>query len=277
MQKQVAKKVAKIALRVLLYLFIAICIIALLITIISKKDADGTVTLFGYQMRVVVSPSMEKCDETYDSIKQYDIKDIPTRSMVFIDNVPEDAAEASAWYDDIEIGDVLTFKYVYTRQETITHRVTGKEPIDGGYIITLTGDNKATDSTTLTQVIDTSKTNSTNYVVGKVVGQSYPLGLLISALRSPLGLVFLVILPALIIMILEIIHVVQLLNEDKRKARKTAQQQQADELAELRRQIAALQGAQAPAADTTGAQAPPAEAQDAADASAEAPEDDKQA
>ena len=35
----------------------------------------------------------------------------------------ENAEEAKAWYADLKVGDVLTFKYVYVRQETITHRI----------------------------------------------------------------------------------------------------------------------------------------------------------
>ena len=245
MQKHTVKKAGSIALQVLLYLFIAICIFTLLLSILSKKDADGTVTVFGYQMRFVLSPSMEKCDETYDHIKQYDIKDIRVRSMLFIKTVPTDPEEAAAFYEDVKEGDVLTIKYVYTKQETITHRVTGKTPIEGGYIITLTGDNKASDANTLTQTINTTEANSPNYIVGKVVGQSYPLGLLVTAMKSPIGIVCLVIIPALIIMIFEIIRIVSILTADKKQKADEEKKKQDDELAELRRQLAQLQkGAQ---------------------------------
>ena len=251
MKKSTVKKIGSITLQVLLYLFIAVCIVTLLVAIVSKKDADGTVTVFGYQMRTVLSPSMEKCDETYDQIKQYRIKDIRVRSMVFIDTVPTEAAEAAAWYESIREGDVLTIKYVYTKQETITHRVTGKTPIEGGYIITLTGDNKAGDANTLTQTINTTEANSPNYIIGRVVAQSYPFGLLVTALKTPVGLVCFVIIPALIIMIFEIIHIVSLLSAEKKQKAKEEKQKQDDELAELRRQLAQLQGTQPPPDDDT--------------------------
>ena len=84
----------------------------------------------------------------------------------------------------------MTFKYVYARQETITHRITEiTEKPAGGYVIKLEGDNKNSDTETLAQTIDTSLADSPNYVVGKVTGQSYVLGLLITALKSPVGLV----------------------------------------------------------------------------------------
>ena len=58
------KKFWNIASTVLVYLFIAICIFSVVIAIASKKDSDGTATIFGKQMRIVISPSMEKCDQT---------------------------------------------------------------------------------------------------------------------------------------------------------------------------------------------------------------------
>ena len=238
------KKVLNIVGNVLLYLFIAVCLIGVILTITSKKDADGTATIFGRQMRIVLSPSMEKCDAT--DVSGFEIKDIPVKSMVFIEVVPEDPDEADEWYDDLEVGDVLTFKYVYTRQETITHRITSiEEKTTGGYVIELTGDNKDSDSKTLTQIIDTSMTNSPDYIIGKVTGQSYLLGLFISTLRSPLGLIFIVIIPSLIIMSFEIVKVVKLFNEEKKQKEREEKEQQQSELDELRRRLAELESTKA--------------------------------
>ena len=242
------KKVLNITSNVLLYLFIGICIVGVILTITSKKDSDGTATIFGRQMRIVISPSMEKCDET--DVSGFEIKDIPVKSMIFIEVVPENPAEAEKWYSDLHVGDVLTFKYVYTRQETITHRITSiKEKDSGGYIIELTGDNKSSDSTTLTQTIDTSQTNSPEYIIGKVTGQSYVLGLFISTLRSPLGLILIVILPSLIIMTFEIIKVVKLLTEDKKKKEQEEKEKQQNELDELRKRLAELESSKDAPAD----------------------------
>ncbi|MBR5140666.1 MAG: S26 family signal peptidase, partial [Clostridia bacterium] len=149
------KKIVKIAANILLYLFIAVCIFSVILTISSKKDIDGTATIFGTQMRSVLTSSMEKCDAT--DVSGFEIKDIPAGSMIFVDVVPEDPEKAQEWYADLKVGDVLTFKYVYVRQETITHRIVDIQPNqDGGYTINLEGDNKGTDSATLAQTINTA-------------------------------------------------------------------------------------------------------------------------
>ena len=246
---QIIKKSGKIALNVLLYLFIVISVLGIILTISSKKDMDGTATIFGKQMRIVLSPSMEKCDAT--DVSDFEIKDIPTGSMVFIDVVPEDPEEAAKWYEELEIGDVLTFKYVYVKQETITHRITDKIPDSyGGYEIHLEGDNKDSDAETLTQVIFTSETNSPNYVIGKVTGQSYVFGVVMSALRSTLGLVLIIIVPSLIIVIYEVLKIVKVLNADKRKREKEEMERKQSEIEELKRRLAALENAPQSSTDT---------------------------
>ena len=246
---QVIKKTAKIVANVLLYAFIAVCIFGVILTISSKKDADGTATIFGKQMRLVLSPSMEKCDAT--DVQGYDIKHIPTGSMVFIDVVPEDDAEAEEWYKDLKKGDVLTFKYVYVRQETITHRITDiYKNENGGYTINLEGDNKDSDSEVLTQTIDTSLKNGPNYVIGKVIGQSRLIGLFVRVLKSPIGLVFIVIIPSLIIVILEIIKIIKLLGTGKRKKEQEEKERTANELDELRRRLKELEATNSTEAPT---------------------------
>lgn len=239
------KKPIKIILDILLYIFIALCLAGVVISVVSKKDDDGTATVFGYQLRFVQSPSMERCDETYESIKEYDIKDIKTKSLVIIKSVPEDEEKKKEFYSSLRVGDVLTFKYVYTRQETITHRITKIQPKGEGYIITLEGDNKASDSETLKQTIDTTKVNSPDYIVGKVVGVSYPLGLFVYALKTPVGLVCIIIVPCVIIIIMEILRIVGVLSADKKKAQKDKEEKQQAELDELKRRLAELEGEKA--------------------------------
>ena len=77
-------KIFNILANVLLYTFFAVSLVLLSMSIISKKDSDGTVNIIGFQSRVVISESMEKHEETYDQIKGYRIKDLPIKSMVFI-------------------------------------------------------------------------------------------------------------------------------------------------------------------------------------------------
>lgn len=233
-------KIFNILANVLLYTFFAVSLVLLSMSIISKKDSDGTVNIIGLQSRVVISESMEKHEETYDQIKGYRIKDLPIKSMVFIKTVPSDEAKAKEFYDDIQVGDVLTFKYVYdTRQETITHRVIEKEKNknNDGYTLTLQGDNKGTKSQAGKQYIDTSATESLNYVVGKVVAKSYIIGLLVTALKSPVGIVLMVILPCSIMIIIEVIKIVNYFNSIKKEKHQQEVDKQKDEIEELKRKL----------------------------------------
>lgn len=234
-------KIGKIVLDVLMYAFLVIAAFAVIITVTAKRDSDGTATVFGYQFRLVESSSMEK-NEFVDA-SNFEIKDIPLYSMVFVEVVPEDKTEAEEWYSQLKEGDVLTFKYAYTaKQEVITHRIisTPEQKETGGYVIKLQGDNRNSENGALTQIIDTSQENSFNYVIGKVVGQSYPLGLLMYALQKPVGLVCIVIIPCCIIIALEVIRIVTALTSDKRKKEQEEREKQSNEIEELKRQIEAL-------------------------------------
>jgi hypothetical protein len=234
------KKVFSTLVNVVLYTFICISILGIFLTISAKKEPDGASTVFGRQIRYVLSPSMEKCDQT--DVNEYEIKDIKTRSMVFIEVVPKDEAEAEAWYADLEVGDVLTFRYMYAKQETITHRITDIYKNErGGYTITLEGDNKNADSNVLSQTIDTSIKNSPNYVIGKVTGQSYLFGLFISILKSPAGIISIIILPSFVILLMEVLKIVKMINADKNKKHEEEKNQQQSELDELRRRLAELE------------------------------------
>ena len=239
-KKQTLKKALKIGGDVLLYAFVILCLISVVLTIVAKKDPDGTATIFGRQMRYVQTASMEKCDQT--DVSEYKIKDIPVNSMIFIETVPTDAEEAKAWYADLKVGDVLTFKYVYVRQETITHRITKiEEKSTGGYLITLEGDNKSENSENISQVIDTTDTLGTNYIIGKVTSTNYLFGLFITTLKHPAGIVCLIILPAFFIMFFEIYRVMKLISADKKKKENEEKLKQQSELEELRRRLAELE------------------------------------
>lgn len=237
MKNEKFKKVLNILSSVLLYIFIALAIFGIVITIMAKKDSDGTVTIFGTQMRTVLSPSMEKSDAI--DVSGYKIKSIKTNSVVFIDVVPDDPDEAKKWYASLQVGDVLTFKYAYTAQVVITHRISSiEERPDGGYLIELIGDNRETEDGALVQVIDTADATSPNFVIGKVVAKSYPIGLFITALRSPIGLVCMVILPALIIMAFEIRKIIVTLNSEKKQKDQEEKERQQNEIDELKRKLA---------------------------------------
>ncbi len=239
-RRELAKRIAGILLTVLLYVFMAICVLAVVIVIAGRRDSDGAVTVFGHQMRTVLTGSMEKSE--YTDVSKYEIGSISVDSMVFIETVPEDRREAEKWYSELEVGDVLTFRYLYSTQETITHRIVSKEKVDGGYKITLMGDNKSSEYGTMTQVIDTSvdRGEATNYIIGKVVGVSKALGWFITAIRQPVGMIFMVILPCVAIIALEVVRIFGIFGEEKRRRLGDERKQQDERIAELERMLAEM-------------------------------------
>ena len=240
MNKARMKKTGNIVLNVLMYIFLVLCIFSVIITVISKRDPDGAAEVFGYQMRVVTSDSMAECELT--DVSAYKIKDIPIRSMVFVKVMPDEPAEADEFYRSLKVGDVLTFRYVYTTQVTITHRITSiTEKDTGGFVIELAGDNKNSEDGQLVQVIDTSIPNNTNYVIGKVTGQSKVFGAVMSFLMNPIAIVLIIIVPCVIIILLEALKIVRLFTSDKKKREREEKESKENELEELRRKLAALE------------------------------------
>lgn len=226
---------------IFIYVFLGLSIILLCLSITSKKDKDDAINIFGYQMRIVISPSMEKNENTYNEIKKFKIKDLKVKSLVFIKKVSDNE---DLWYENIKKGDVLTFRYTYdNKQETITHRVIDiyKNESGIGYTINLQGDNRENNDSVAIQTIDTSDENSINYVIGKVVAKSYFFGLLIYSLKQPIGIVLLVIVPSLIIIILEIIRIINYINEEKKKKIIEEKNKQQDEIEDLKRKLASLE------------------------------------
>lgn len=231
------QKIVSLVANILIYTFCALCVVLLIFAIINKVNGDDTVKIFGGEMRIVVSGSMEKNENT--DVSKFKVKSIKTGSVVFIRTVPADEKKADEWYSNLQIGDVLTFKYVATvSQVTVTHRIIDIEHKEtGGYIITLKGDNDDA-----LQVIDTSLEEPYNYVIGKVVGKSFLLGYLITTLKKPLGLAFIIIVPCVIIIIMQIINIVNAVNANKRQVADEQAQQRLAELDELKRKIAELEG-----------------------------------
>ena len=244
MSKVNYNKLFRIAVNAFLCTFLAISICSLFLTVVSKRETDGAAEIFGYQMRIVTSDSMAKCE--YTDVSAYKIKDIPIRSMIFVEAVPDDPIQADAWYRALKVGDVLTFRYVYTTQVTITHRITSiTEKETGGFVIELAGDNKTSASNQMYQTIDTSIPNNTDYVIGKVTGQAYLFGLIMSFLMQPIGIVMIIIIPCVIIMVLEVIKIVRVFSSDKRKKEREEAEKIEKELEELRSKLAALENAKA--------------------------------
>lgn len=244
--KQKVLKALQIAGDVLFCLIIAFALFVLIISVSAKRDADGTANVFGYQLRFVRSGSMEKCDQT--DVSGYKIKSIPVKSCVFIEKAPapEDQQALNEWCSALSVGDVLTFQYskygaANIQDKVITHRIVKIEPKEGGYIITLEGDNKNDTGSVGQQVIDTTKADGLDYIIGKVEGQSYFLGLCVYALKSPVGLVFIIIVPCMIVIAYEVIKIITVLNKDKKDRQQQEKTAKEDEIALLRKQLEELQ------------------------------------
>lgn len=210
----------KKSLRIVLDIFVLIVVLValglLLITLISKKDTDGAANVFGYQIRTIISDSMDQSLET--NVETYNIKSLPIKSLIIIQMVPEEESGEKRFFDSIEVGDVLTFKYVYVSQETITHRVISKEKdTNNGWIIKLSGDNKVSENNTGIQTIYTNDSSSSNYIIGKVIYANLFFGIIINGIKEPLGLILLIIIPSLIIAIIQIIKIVSIIKVKKNK------------------------------------------------------------
>lgn len=244
--KQKVLRALQIAGDVLFCLIIAFALFVLIISVSAKRDADGTANVFGYQLRFVRSGSMEKCDQT--DVSGYNIKSIPVKSCVFIKKAPapEDQQALNEWCSALSVGDVLTFQYskygaANIQDKVITHRIVKIEPKEGGYIITLEGDNKNDTGSVGQQVIDTTKADGLDYIIGKVEGQSYFLGLCVYALKTPVGLIFIIIVPCMIVIAYEVIKIVTVLNKDKKDRQQQEKTAKEDEIALLRKQLEELQ------------------------------------
>lgn len=224
------KKIFKITSDILLYCFIFLGLITIIITLSSKKDIDGATNIFNYQLRLVITDSMAKCSET--NVSKYKIKSIPKNSLVLIKKIEDDD------YKKIKEGDVLTFRYLYTEQVTITHRVKSiVEKDTGGYIIELVGDNKTGESELLVQTIDTSIEESPNYIIGEVVYTSIIIGFILNMLKSSLGIVFIIIIPSFIIILLEVIKIINITIIEKRKLAERKANEKEQEILELKKKL----------------------------------------
>lgn len=256
----IAKKVANIVLDVVVVAVLLLALFTMIVTVNAKKSKDGTATIFGYQLRFVQSGSMEKC--AYTDVSKYKVKSIKVKSCVFIKTAPTSEKEINEWYKTLKVGDVLTFQYNKNDGSAapedyegdsmvITHRVIRieKKENGNGYIITLKGDYKSgKGNEPAEQVIDTEVDTpaTTTYIIGKVTGQSYLLGLCVYVLKKPVGIVCVVIVPCLLMIVIQIFRIANVLGEDKKNKRKEEQAHKDDEIEELKRQLAAFQNNKEP-------------------------------
>lgn len=226
-------------LKFLFYLFVytlmALSILLLCFVIVSKKNQEKDVSIFGYQVRMVISESMDHSTMSQEEISKIptgNIPSLPLKSMIFIQTIDE--KHPNEWYESLKVGDVITFKYVYMKQETITHRLIDKKKVEDGFILTFAGDNQSIQGEVAKQIIDTRETDSPNYVIGKVVYKNVFLGKLFYLFNQPIGIGCILILPSIIIIILEIMKIMNAFHDIKKN-------QQEDEINLLKKRIETLQ------------------------------------
>ena len=221
MKLNTVKRISFILLNIVTYVFLASCVLISGYSLLSSKSSDEAVSIFGYQVNVVETESMEKCEGT--DVSGFEIGSIPVNSAVFIEKIPSEPVKAAEWYKELKVGDVLTFKYTYTRQMTVTHRIASiKENGNGGYIITLTGDNVTSKTRQGYQTINTSDSTSPNYVIGRVKATSHLLGQIIHMTREPINALLLITFPCVVIIMLEIFKLIKSSTDEKlRKSEET--------------------------------------------------------
>ncbi len=158
----------------------------------------NTVDFSDTELKVVVSGSMG------GEPRDYEISTIPVSSLIFIHKVSNQSDYAS-----YKIGDVLTFNYIHPVSKesmTVTHRIIDIKENSGVYTYTLKGDSVADDPTNGSVQIVTSDSGD---IIGKTVGVSHWLGLLVVFLSTQIGKVCLVVVPCVILIATEASNIVR--------------------------------------------------------------------
>lgn len=145
-------------------------IISVAAVILSNKLTDGEAGIFGYQLKTVLSGSMEP--------------DIQTGSIIAIKSINEKASQ------NLQINDVITFSN--PDNQLITHRIVDVTSNDSGVFYTTKGDNNNT--------ADIAPVSPDN-IVGQYQGFTIPfIGYLIQFAQSPNGIILFMITPGFVML-----------------------------------------------------------------------------
>ena len=205
------KKVASVISTVLVVLFLLVAVLSFAVVAVYRLRGEDA-QIFGYQLRIVVSGSMELA--------------IPTRSLVAVRTDSDDTS--------YEEGDILTFYYWSgsASEVIVTHRVISVREENGDIIYTLRGDAVEND----TQEVSASSGD----IIGKVEWSSAAAGQIVSFLCSPAGIVSCLIVPASAVLVYEIVRAVLLLRGAKIKKLKDENSEREREVEALRRELEEL-------------------------------------
>ena len=244
-----AYRIVNIILDVLFVAFAAFAITAIIFRNTTSNNKDGR-SINGNQLRTIETASMAENNhidpETY---KTYEIKTLPVNTLINIKEVSKKNPEK--FYDDLKVGDVLTFVYYTTingsrGQYVFTHRLIEKEEVTDGYRLTLMGDAEQPSGGTQTVYTNpVTAEQSFSYVLGKVTWSNHPVGEVVSFLKSRNGILFLVIIPCSALFLYEIGKIIFIVVKDKKNKKALATQEKMDssqaEIESLKAQLAALQ------------------------------------
>ena len=205
------KKVASVISTVLVVLFLLVAVLSFAVVAVYRLRGEDA-QIFGYQLRIVVSGSMEPA--------------IPTRSLVAVRTDSDDTS--------YEEGDILTFYYWSgsASEVIVTHRVISVREENGDIIYTLRGDAVEND----TQEVSASSGD----IIGKVEWSSAAAEQIVSFLCSPAGIVSCLIVPASAVLVYEIVRAVLLLRGAKIKKLKDENSEREREVEALRRELEEL-------------------------------------
>ena len=254
-KKAKAKKIINIILDALFISFAAFAVVAIIFRNTTSNNKDGR-SINGYQLRTVETGSMAENNS---------IHTLPVNSLIRIKEAPEAEEKKTQFYEDLKVGDVVTFVY-YTSingklgQYVYTHRLIEKIAVageQGGYRLTLMGDAETASGGVQTVYTNPlSAEQSFSYVIGKVVWVNHPIGEVVSFLKSRSGILVLVVIPCSILCLFEIGKIIFYVMKDKKEkkalveAEKEAQlDSNQAEIENLKAQLAALQNKEQAEAD----------------------------
>lgn len=148
-------------LNILFYVFLCSCLLLVIMTATQRDRQGNGVSLFGYNIYVILSGSMAP---TFD-----------TGSLIFVRQTP---------VEEIAAGDILTYA-VGERNTIITHRVTEVLHSNGQYSFITQGD--------ANNVIDTTPVNESQ-IRGKTVFWIEGVGAFLLWLRNPSSMLLMAII-----------------------------------------------------------------------------------
>ena len=220
----------------------------------STNTGRGT-NFFGNEIFIVQTGSMEGSQDLYDANPDWEIKDCPIDSAVFVQDAPATISEGDsqetiefkqqmidAYYGDIKVGDVMTFYYQVGTTVIVTHRVTAINIIHGQYgnvyRFTLRGDNPTGDKVVSAYSPTQTVQSDTGMVIGKVTRCEVGLGkFIVHFIQNKVLMGVLIIAPAGIMFVYEIAKIIVILQRSKEQARQEAQNNEVNELKEKLEQL----------------------------------------